>query len=89
MMRRARFLAVVLACAAAVALSGGATEAADKTKVTQATQQVEEGARSIGYGEFGEGFKDLFVGLGKTVVEGTKYSAVTVGEFFKRAFSGG
>ena len=80
---------VAFACVAVVALSCGPAVAADKTKVNQATQRVEEGARSIGYGELGEGFKDLFVGLGQTVVEGTKYSAITVGEFFKRAFGGG
>jgi hypothetical protein len=83
-----RCLTVAFACVAVVALSCGPADAADKTKVNQATQRVEEGARSIGYGEFGEGFKDLFVGLGQTVFEGTKYSAISVGEFFKRAFGG-
>jgi hypothetical protein len=89
MTRRSRCRSVAFACVAVVALSCGSAEAADKTKVNQATQRVEEGARSIGYGELGEGFRELFVGLGLTVVEGTKYSAVTVGEFFKRAFGGG
>ena len=86
---RSRCLSVAFACVAVMTLSCGPADAADKTKVNEATQRVGEGARSIGYGEFGDGFKDLFVGLGQTVVEGTKYSAVSIGEFFKRAFGGG
>jgi hypothetical protein len=86
MTRRSRWLSIVGACVVAVAVSAGSAGAADKAKVNQATQRVEEGARSIGYGEFGDGFKDLFVGLGQTIVEGTKYSALTIGEFLKKTF---
>ena len=86
MTRRSRWLSIVGACVVAVALSAGSAGAADKTKVNQATQRVEEGTRSIGYGELGDGFKDLFVGLGQTIVEGTKFTALTVAEFFKKTF---
>ena len=85
---RSRWLSVAVACVVAVSLSCIPASAADKTKVNQATQRVGEGARSIGYGELGDGFKDLFVGLGQTIVEGTVYSARTIGEFFKKAFGG-
>ena len=88
MTARSRAMPVVIACVVAVSLSCVPASAADKTKVNQATQRVGEGARSIGYGEFGDGFKDLFVGLGQTIVEGTVYSARTIGEFFKKAFNG-
>jgi hypothetical protein len=88
MTRRSRWLSVACACVVVVALSCSSAGAADKTKVNQATQRVEEGTRSIGYGEFGEGFKELFVGLGQTIVEGTKFSAITIGEFFKKTFGG-
>ena len=86
MTRRSRWLSVVAACVVALALSCGSAGAADKTKVNQATQRVEEGAKQIGYGEIGEGFKDLFVGIGQTIFEGAKFSALTVGEFFKKTF---
>jgi hypothetical protein len=69
-----------------VALSCGTAGAADKTKVDHATQRVEQGARQIGQGELGEGFKELFVGIGHTIVEGAKFSGNTIGEFFKRTF---
>jgi hypothetical protein len=54
--------------------------------MSEATHRVEEGARSIGYGELGEGFTEMFVGLGQTIVEGTKFTAITIGEFFKTTF---
>jgi hypothetical protein len=63
-------------------------DAADKTKVDQATQQVEQGAKQIGQGELGTGFKDMFVGIGLTIFEGAKFSGYTIGEFFKRTFGG-
>lgn len=86
MTRRSSWLAVAIACV--VALSCSAAGAADKTKVSQATQRVEEGARHIGYGEFGEGFREMFAGIGHTIVEGTRYTANTIGEFFKKTFGG-
>jgi hypothetical protein len=88
MSRRSRWRWVAFACAVVVALSCGQAGAADKTKVDEATHQVAEGARSIGYGEFGSGFADMFTGIGRTIVEGTVYTGKTIGEFFKKTFSG-
>lgn len=48
---------------------------------SDATHQVAEGARSIGYGEIGSGVSDLVVGIGRTIVEGTVYTGKTIGEF--------
>ena len=76
------------ACFAVVALSCGVAGAADKTKVDQATRQVEQGAKQIGQGEVGPGFKEIFTGIGYTIVEGAKFSGETIGEFFKRTFGG-
>ena len=39
-----------------VSLSAGAAVAADKTKVDEATKQVEQGAKQIGQGSVGPGF---------------------------------
>jgi hypothetical protein len=69
-----------------VALSCGASDAADKTKVDQATKQVEQGAKQIGRGDVGPGFKEMFTGIGYTIVEGAKFSGNTIGEFFKKTF---
>jgi hypothetical protein len=76
----------VSACALIVALSIGSAAAADTTNVKDATNQVAEGARSLGYGEFGSGFADLVVGIGRTIVEGTVYTGKTIGEFFTKIF---
>ena len=86
MIRRSRWLTIVSACTLIVALSLGPAVAADKARLNEATSQVKEGAQSIGYGEFGSGFADLFVGIGKTIVEGTVYTGKTIGEFFKKTF---
>jgi hypothetical protein len=86
MTRTSRWRSIVFACVVVLALSWGVTEAADKTRVDQATQRVEQGARQIGHGELGEGFKEMFVGIGLTIVEGAKFSALTIGEFFKKTF---
>jgi hypothetical protein len=86
MTRRSRWLWVSLACLVTVALSCGGADAADKTKVDRATKQVERGAKQIGQGKVGPGFKDFFTGIGHTVVEGAKFSGNTVGEFFKKTF---
>lgn len=86
MTRRSRWSSVVAMCVVVVALGFGAVEAADKTKVDQATHRVEQGARQIGQGELGDGFKEMFVGIGLTIVEGAKFSAITIGEFFKKTF---
>ena len=67
-------------------LVSNASDAADKTKVDQATKQVEQGAKQIGRGEVGPGFKEMFTGIGYTIVEGAKFTGETIGEFFKKAF---
>ena len=86
MIRRFPWLATVSACTLIVALSLGPAVAAEKARLDEATSQVKEGARSIGYGEFGPGFADLFTGIGRTIVEGTIYTGKTIGEFFKKTF---
>ena len=86
---RSRWLVLGSACLMVVALSFGHAGAADKTRLDQATDQVAEGARSIGYGEIGSGTKDMVVGIGVTIVEGTVYVGKSIGEFFKKAFSSG
>jgi hypothetical protein len=79
---------IVSACVVTVALSYGAVSAADRTKVDRATQRVEQGAKQIGRGDIGPGFKEMFTGVGHTIVEGAKFSGDTIGEFFKRTFGG-
>ena len=82
MTRRLRWLWVTPAFLAIVALSWGAAGAADKSKVDQATNRVKQGAKQIGAGEAGPGFKEMFTGIGQTIVEGAKFSGQTIGEFF-------
>jgi len=65
-----------------MALSWSTVGAADKTKVDQATKRVEQGAKQIGQGKVGPGFKEMFTGIGHTIVEGAKFSGQTIGEFF-------
>jgi hypothetical protein len=65
-----------------VALTGGVAGAADKTKVDQATQRVQPGAKEIGQGNVGTGVKETAKGIGNTVVEGAKFSGQTIKEFF-------
>jgi hypothetical protein len=65
-----------------VALSWGAADAADKGKVDGATQRVERGAHQIGQGQIGPGFKEMFTGIGHTIVEGAKFSGQNIKEFF-------
>jgi hypothetical protein len=78
---------VALVLAAAV-VAGGAlpARAADDTKVKEATQQVESGARTIGDGKVAPGFEETFKGVGNTIVEGAKYSGRAIKDFFARAF---
>ena len=80
MTRTARVL--LIAPAILVAVSVGSAGAADKTKVDEATKRVETGAKQIGGGQVGNGFKEMFAGIGHTIVEGAKYSGNTMGEFF-------
>ena len=66
----------------AVALSWGPAGAADKSKVDGATKRVEKGAKQIGQGQVGPGFKEMFTGVGHTIVEGAKFSGENIKEFF-------
>ena len=71
---------------AAVVMSCGVAGAADKTKVDQATKQVENGAKQMGDGKVGPGVKETAKGIGNTIVEGAKYSGQNIKEFFQRTF---
>jgi hypothetical protein len=82
MLRRLRWVWMVPGFFAALALSGGTAGAADKTKVDQATRRVERGAKRIGQGQVGPGFKEMFTGIGHTIVEGAKFSGENIKEFF-------
>jgi hypothetical protein len=79
-------LRISLACLAAVALVAGTAGAANKTKVDQATRRVDQGARQIGQGKVGPGFKEMFTGIGHTIVEGARFSGATMDEFFRKSF---
>ena len=67
---------------AALAPSGGTASAADKSKVDQATRRVERGAKRIGQGQVGPGFKEMFTGIGHSIVEGGMFSGENIREFF-------
>lgn len=82
MTQRVRGLVVTTGFIAVVALTCGAAGAADKTKVDQATQRVQQGAKEIGQGNVGTGVKETAKGIGNTVVEGAKFSGQTIKEFF-------
>ena len=82
MTQRLRGLVVTPGFIVVVALTCGAAGAADKTKVDQATKRVERGAKQIGQGQVGLGFREMFAGIGHTVVEGAKFSGENVKEFF-------
>jgi hypothetical protein len=87
MTRKLRWVWMIPPFLALMALSSGVAGAADTTKVDQATKRVEQGAKQIGRGQVGPGFKEMFTGVGHTVVEGAKFSGQTIGEFFNRTFS--
>ena len=82
MRRRRRWFWIAPAFLAIVVLSYGAADAADKTKVDAATKRVERGAKQIGHGQVGPGFKEMFTGVGHTIVEGAKFSGENIKEFF-------
>ena len=82
MVRRLRWTWIAPVILAALALSYGTAGAADRTKVDQATKRVERGAKQIGEGEVGLGFREMFAGIGHTVVEGAKFSGENLKEFF-------
>jgi hypothetical protein len=86
MTRKLRWPSVTLGIVLIVGLVCGAAVAADRTKVDEATRRVEQGAKQIGQGDLGPGFKEMFAGIGHTVVEGAKFSGNTIGEFFKKTF---
>ncbi len=82
MTRRLRWVWIAPGILAALALSRETAGAADKTKVDQATKRVERGAKQIGQGQVGPGFKEMFTGIGQTIVEGAKFSGENIKEFF-------
>ena len=82
MIRTFRWVWVTSGFLAALALSYGPVDAADRTKVDQATKRVERGAKQVGQGQVGLGFREMFAGIGHTVVEGAKFSGENVKEFF-------
>ncbi|HEY7205437.1 MAG TPA: hypothetical protein VIA61_14115 [Methylomirabilota bacterium] len=84
--RNARGWVMAPAFVAALALSCGMAGAADKTKVDQATKQVENGAKQMGDGKVGPGVKETAKGIGNTIVEGAKFSGENIKEFFKKTF---
>jgi hypothetical protein len=86
MTRRLRWLCVTPVFVLVVGLGSGVAVAADRTKVDEATRRVEQGAKQIGNGDIGPGFKEMFTGIGHTIVEGAKFSGNTIGEFFKKTF---
>ena len=51
-------------------------------QVDGATSQVEKGAKQIGQSQVGPGFKEMFTGVGRTIVEGAKFSGENIKEFF-------
>jgi hypothetical protein len=85
MIRSLRLLCVPLVFVLVVGLACGVAVAADRTKVDQATRRVERGAKQIGQGDIGPGFKEMFTGIGHTIVEGAKFSGNTIGEAFKKS----
>ena len=84
MTRRSRWLSITPGLMLVVALAGGTADAADRTKVDEATKRVGQGAKQIGQGELGSGFKEFFTGIGLTIVEGAKFSGETIAELFKK-----
>jgi hypothetical protein len=79
-----RLATVLLAGAFALSLALPAF-AADDSKVKAATRQVETGAKKIGDGKIGEGVEETAKGIGKTVVEGAKYTGEKLKESGKAA----
>ncbi len=82
MTRRLRWLIVTPGLLVMLAASSDPAGAADKTKVDQATQRVEQGAKQVGQGKVGPGVKETAKGIGNTVVEGAKFSGQTIKDFF-------
>ena len=87
MTQRSTWWCIVSTSLVVVALSCGAASAADRSKVDAATQRVEAGAKQIGRGDVGDGFKEMFTGVGYTIVEGAKFSGQTIADFFRKTFA--
>ncbi|MBI1736062.1 MAG: hypothetical protein HYR51_12880 [Candidatus Rokubacteria bacterium] len=81
-MTRIVTLAVAVGLAIGFSVAGFA---ADDSKVKAATGQVESGAKKIGEGQIGQGVEDTAKGIGKTVVEGAKYTGEKLKEAGKAA----
>ncbi len=79
---RLRWVWIAPGFLATLALACGTAGAADKAKVDQATKRVERSAKQIGQGQVGPGFKEMFTGIGHTLVEGAKFSGENIKEFF-------
>ncbi len=81
-----RALPVVIAIVLGLVAGGvvGA-RAADDSKVKSATRQVESGAKKIGEGKLGDGVEETAKGIGKTVVEGAKFTGEKLKEAGKAA----
>src|SRR2546428_569126 len=79
---RAFIIALVLGLAMLWALPGWT---ADDSKVKAGTNQVETGAKKIGDGKIGQGVEDTAKGIGKTVVEGDKFTGDQLKEAGKAA----
>jgi hypothetical protein len=80
---RFRWMGITSGLLMALALSCEVAVAADRSKVHRATKRVERGAKQIGQGKVGPGFKEMFTGIGHTFVEGAKFSAENMKEFFE------
>jgi hypothetical protein len=66
-------------------LASGFAIAADASKVKDAMNQVDSGAKKIPDGKIGEGVEETAKGVGKTVSEGAKYSGEKLKEAGKAA----
>lgn len=77
-------LAIVFVFAVSLLASGFAI-AADASKVKDATNQVESGAKKIPDGRIGEGVEETAKGVGKTVSESAKYGGEKLKEAGKAA----
>jgi hypothetical protein len=82
MRRKGRCVRIIEVVVVVLALSSGWAAAADKSKVDAATRRVDKGAKQIGQGQVGPGFKEMFTGVGRTIVEGAKFSGQHLKEFF-------
>ena len=78
-----RYQRVALAVLASVALLAAPAGAADKSKVDRATRRVEQGAKTIGHGQVGLGFREMFTGIGLTVYEGARFTGQNIKELFQ------